>query len=52
MLDRMIRYQHVLTVITYLRVMEIISALSNYLQIFEPDFINAFNIVEAKKMDI
>ena len=32
MLDNMIRYQHVLTAITYLRIMEITSALSKYLQ--------------------
>ena len=32
MLDNMIRYQHVLTAITYLRIMEITSTLSKYLQ--------------------
>ena len=42
MLDNMIRYQHVLTVTTYLRIMEITSALSKYLQISGLDFINAF----------
>ena len=32
MLDNMIRYQHVLTAFTYLRIMEITSTLSKYLQ--------------------
>ena len=50
--DNMIRYQHVLTAITYLRIMEITSALSKYLQTFGLDFINAFNMVEATKKDI
>ena len=52
MLDNMIRYQHVLTAITYLRIMEITSALSKYLQTSGLDFINAFNMVEATKKDI
>ena len=52
MLDNMIRYQHVLTAITYLRIMEITSALSKYLQTSGLDFINAFNIMEATKNDI
>ena len=49
MLDIMIRYQRVLTAITYLRIMEITSALSKYLQTSGLDFINAFNMVEATK---
>ena len=52
MLDSMIPYQYVLTAITYLRTMEIASALSKYLQISGPDFINAFNVVEATKKNI
>ena len=52
MLDNMIRYQHVLTAITYLRIMEITSALSKYLQTSGLDFINAFNMVETTKKDI
>ena len=52
MLDNMIRYQYVLTAITYLRIMEITSALSMYLQTSGLDFINAFNMVEATKKDI
>ena len=52
MLDNMIRYQHVLTAITYLRIMETTSALSKYLQISGLDFINAFNMVEPTKQDI
>ena len=48
----MIRYQHVLTAITYLRIMEITSALSKHLQTSGLDFINAFNTVEATKKDI
>ena len=52
MLDNMIRYQHSLTAITYLRIMEITSALSKYLQTSKLDFINAFNMVEATKKDI
>ena len=52
MLDNMIRYQHVLTAITYLRIMEITSTLSKYLQTSWLDFINAFNMVEATKKDI
>ena len=52
MLHNMIPYQHVLTVITYLRIIGIASALSKYLQTSELDFINAFNMVEAKKKDI
>ena len=52
MLDNMIRYQHVLTAITYPRIMEITSALSKYLQTSGLDFINAFNMVEATKKDI
>ena len=52
MLDNMIRYQHVLTAITYLRIVKITSALSKYLQISGLDFINAFNMVEATKKDI
>ena len=51
MLDNMIRYQHVLTVITYLSIMEIASALSKYLQTSGLDFINAFNMMEATKKD-
>ena len=49
MLDNMIRYQHVLEAITFLRIMEINSALSKYLQTSGLDFINAFNLVEATK---
>ena len=41
-LDNMIQYQHVLTAIPYQRIMEIISALSKYLQTSALDFINAF----------
>ena len=52
MLDNIIRYQHVLTAITYLRITEITSALSKYLQTSGLDFINAFNMVEATKKDI
>ena len=52
MLDNMIRYQHVLTAITYLRIMEIIPALSKYLQTSGLDFINGFNMVEATKKNI
>ena len=52
MLDNIIRYQHVLTVITCLRITEITSALSEYLQTSALDFINAFNVVEATKKDI
>ena len=52
MFDNMIRYQHVLTAITYLRITEITSALSKYLQTSRLDFINAFNMVEATKKDI
>ena len=40
-----------LTVISYLRIMEIIFVLSKYLQTSGLDFINAFNMVEAKKKD-
>ena len=49
MLDNMIRYQHVLAAITFLRIMEINSALSKYLHTSGLDFINAFNLVEATK---
>ena len=42
MLDNTIQYQHVLTAITYLRIMEITSALSKYLQTSGLNFINAF----------
>ena len=52
MLNNMIRYQHVLTAITYLLIMEITSALSKYLQTSGLDFINAFNMAEATKKDI
>ena len=52
MLDSMIRYQHVLTAITYLRIMNITSALLKYLQTSGPDFINAFNTAEATKKNI
>ena len=52
MLDNMIQYRHVLTAITYLRIMEITSALSKYLQTSGLDFINTFNMVEATKKDI
>ena len=52
MLDNMIRYQHVLTAITYLRVTEITFALLKYLQTSGLDFINALNMVEATKKDI
>ena len=52
MFDNMIRYQHVLTAITYLRIMEITSALSKYMQTSGLDFINAFNMVETTKKDI
>ena len=52
MLSNMIPYQNVLTVITYPRVMEITFALSKYLQTSGLDFVNAFNMVEAKKKDI
>ena len=48
----MIRYQHVLTAITYLHIMEITSVLSKYLQTSGLDFINAFNMMEATKKDI
>ena len=51
-LHNMIPYQHVLTVITYLRIMEITSALSKYLQTSVLNFINAFNMVEATKKNI
>ena len=49
MLDNMIRYQHILTAITYLRIMEITSALSKYLQTSGLDFINGFNMVKLRK---
>ena len=52
MLNNMIRYQHVLTAITYLRIIEITSALLKCLQISGLDFINAFNIVETTKKNI
>ena len=52
MLDNVIRYQHVLTTITYLRIMEITTAFSKYLQTSGLDFIDAFNVVEATKKDI
>ena len=52
MLDNMLLYQHVLKAITYLRIMEITSALSKYLQTSKLDFINVFNMVEATKKDI
>ena len=48
----MIRYQHGLAAITFLRIVEVTSALSKYLQTFRPDSINAFNLVEATKKDI
>ena len=51
-LDNMIRYQHVLIAITYLRIMEMTSALLKYLQISRLDFINTFNMVEPTKKDI
>ena len=41
-----------MTAITYLRIIEITSALSKFLQTSGLDFINAFNIVEATKKDI
>ena len=43
---------HVLTAITYLRITEITSAISKYLQTSGMDFINAFNMMEATKKDI
>ena len=49
MFDNMILYQHVLTAITYLRIIEITSALSKYLQSSGLDFSNAFNMVKAGK---
>ena len=52
MLHNMIPYQHVLTVITCLCIMEITSALSKYLQTSGLDFTNVFNGVEATKKDI
>ena len=52
MLDNMIRYQHVLTIITHLRIMEITSALLKHLQTYGLDFIDTFNMVEATKKDI
>ena len=52
MLDNIIRYQHVLTAIIYLRITEITSALSKYLQTSGLDFINVFNMMEATKKDI
>ena len=52
MLDNIIRYQHILTAINYLRIMEITSALSKYLQTFGLDFINVFNMVETTKKNI
>ena len=52
MFDNIIRYQHVLTAITYLRIMGITSALSKYLQTSELDFIDAFNMVETMKKNI
>ena len=51
-LDNMIRYQHVLTAITFLCIMEITSALSKYLQTSGLNFINALNMVETTKKDI
>ena len=48
----MIRCQHVLIAITYLRIMKITSALLKYLQTSGLDLINAFNMVEATKKDI
>ena len=41
-----------MTAITYLRIIEIISALSKYLQTSGLDFINSFNMMEATKTDI
>ena len=52
MLDSMIQYQHVLTAITCLHIMEITFALSKNLQTSGPDFINAFNMVKPTKKDI
>ena len=52
MLDNIIQYQHVLTAIVCLRIMETTSALSKYLQTSGLYFIDAFNIVEATKKDI
>ena len=52
MLNNMIQYQHVLTAITYLYIMEITSALSKYLQTSGLNFINAFNMVEATTKNI
>ena len=47
MLNNVIRYQHVLIAIAYLRITEITSALSKYLQTPRLDFVYAFNIVVA-----
>ena len=52
MLDNMIPYQHVLTAITYLRIMELTFAFPKYLQTRGLDFINDFNMVEATIKDI
>ena len=43
MLDSMIQYQHILTAITYLRIMETTSALSKYLQTSGLYFNNAYD---------
>ena len=47
MLDDVIRYQHVLIAITYLRITEITSALLKYLQTPGPNFFYAFNMIVA-----
>ena len=52
MLDNIIRYQHVFTAITYLRITEITSALLEYLQTSGLHFIDALSMVEATKEDV
>ena len=51
-LDNMIRYQHILTAMTYLPIMEKTSALSKYLQTYRLDLTNAFNMALATTDDI
>ena len=51
-LNNTIRYQHILTAMTYLRFTEKTSALSKYLQTSGLDFISSFNMAVATTNDI
>ena len=51
-LNNMVRYQRIITPITYLCIMEKPFTLLKYLQMSRLDFINAFNLVEAITIDI